>query len=69
MHTINVVKTKEYQMQEPKKVMNMHQLTKAVHELLDSQTKMLQLMKSMLQTNEGIVRSIQLITNKLTKKE
>ena len=56
-------------MQEQKKVMNMHQLTKAVHELLDSQTKMLQLMKSMLQTNEGVVRSIQLITDKLTKKE
>lgn len=55
-------------MQEPKKVMSMQELTKAVHELLDSQIKMSQLVKSMLQTNEGVMRSIQLLTDKLTKK-
>lgn len=55
-------------MKEPKKVMSLYELTKAVHELLDTQVKMSQLMKSMLQTNDGIVRSIQLMTDKLTKK-
>lgn len=55
-------------MKEPKKAMSLYELTKAVHELLDAQVKMSQLMKSMLQTNDGIVRSIQLMTDKLTTK-
>lgn len=55
-------------MREPKKVMSLYELTKAVDELLDAQIKMSQLAKSMLQTNESVVRSIQLLTDKLTKK-
>lgn len=55
-------------MQKPKKVMSLYELTKAVDELLDTQIKMSQLAKSMLQTNESVVRSIQLLTDKLTKK-
>jgi hypothetical protein len=55
-------------MQKPKKVMSLYELTKAVDELLDAQIKMSQLAKSMLQTNESVVRSIQLLTDKLTKK-
>lgn len=48
--------------------MSLYELTKAVDELLDAQIKMSQLAKSMLQTNESVVRSIQLLTDKLTKK-
>ena len=55
-------------MRKPKKVMSLYELTKAVDELLDSQIKMSQLAKSMLQTNESVLRSIQLLTDKLTKK-
>lgn len=55
-------------MRESKKVMSLYELTKAVDELLDAQIKMSQLAKSMLQTNESVVRSIQLLTDKLTKK-
>lgn len=55
-------------MKEPKKVMSLYELTKAVHELLDSQEQLASLVKSMLQTQEQFAKNTQLIIDRLPTK-
>jgi hypothetical protein len=50
------------------KVMNNKQLTKAIHDLLSQQEQIITLLRSMLNTSEMTIKSIDLLKN-LQKKE